>query len=107
MKSIFLVLFSISVAYTSSASGVFDGADPVNISIMAKDSGEEILVDVAAEVEGSVTLSIFSETGEIVINEHLNAGGNRIKLRHLRPGQYVAVVRQNDEFRQKQTFKVN
>jgi len=107
MKTAFLVLFSISIAQFSLAANSHDAADPVKISISAKDSAEELLIDVAAEVEGSMTLSIFSESGEIVINERLLSGNNRVKVRHLRPGQYVAVVRQNDEFRKKQEFKVN
>lgn len=107
MKTILLLLFSVSIAQISFSAFAHDGADPVQISISAKDSAEELFIDVASEVEGSMTLSIFSENGEIVINESLLAGSNRVKVRHLRPGQYVAVVRHNDEFRKKQAFKVN
>ncbi len=107
MKSI-AVLFSLLTinSITSTAVTITD-ADPVRITIIAKESAEELFVDVSNDAQGSVTLSIFSETGEIVVTERLVSGTNRVKVRHLRPGQYVAVVRHNDEFRQKQEFKVN
>lgn len=107
MKSILLVLLSLSIAQFSVAASFHDGADPVKISISAKDSAEELFIDIATEVEGNMTLSIFSESGEIVINESLLTGSNRVQVRHLRPGQYVAVVRHNDAFSKKQEFKVN
>lgn len=107
MNTILSALLSVFLFNGTSATVMHDGSDPVQITISAKDSGEEILVNVSTDTDGKVTLSVFSENGEIVVDEQLTPGGNRIKVRHLRPGQYVAVVRHNDEFRQKQEFKVN
>lgn len=107
MKTLLLIAVLLSTAPFSFANEVVKGDDPVRISIQAKDNAEELLVDVSSDADGKVTLSVFSELGEIVVAENLHAGVNKVKVRHLRPGQYVAVVRHNDEFRQKQEFKVN
>jgi hypothetical protein len=101
---LFSLLFSL---HNISGAVASNGVDPVQITIIAKESADELFVDVSNEADGTVTLSIFSEIGEIVITERLVPGTNRVKVRHLRPGQYVAVVRHNDEFRQKQVFNVN
>lgn len=103
-----LLAISIAVATAFSAPSVgHDSSDPVAITIQAKDSSGELYVQVDSQAEGNVTISVFSETGEIVVNDRLAPGGNNIKVKHLRPGRYIAVVRHNDEFRTKQEFKVN
>jgi len=76
------------------------------ISISANKTPEELTIEITPDVSGKVTLAVFSQKGEIVIERELSQGANRISVNRLPAGSYTAVVRENDVFREKQTFEV-
>jgi hypothetical protein len=51
-------------------------------------------------------VSIFNSLGEIIIEEKLGLGLNKIDTSNLEKGNYVAVVRENDEYKNKSSFEV-
>lgn len=55
---------------------------------------------------GSITVSVFNSLGEIVLENVLGLGLNKIDASTLPKGNYVAVVRQNDAFQNKSNFEV-
>lgn len=55
---------------------------------------------------GSISISVFNELGEIVLESVLGIGLNKIDASALPKGNYIAVVRKNDEFQDKSNFEV-
>jgi hypothetical protein len=55
---------------------------------------------------GSITVSVFNSMGEIVLENVLGLGLNKIDASVLPKGNYVAVIRQNDTFQTKSNFEV-
>jgi hypothetical protein len=96
--TLFLASFACNLAFANDVSN--------GISISANNIPEELIIDITNDVAGKVTLSVFSQNGEIVIERELSPGANRISVNRLPAGSYTAVVRENDVFREKQTFEV-
>ena len=55
---------------------------------------------------GKVTVSIFNSIGEIVMEETLGLGLNKLNVDLLPNGSYVAVVRQNDVYKSKSNIEI-
>lgn len=55
---------------------------------------------------GSITVSVFNSMGEIVLENVLGLGLNKVDTSTLPDGNYVAVVRQNDVLQSKSAFEV-
>lgn len=55
---------------------------------------------------GSITVSVFNSLGEIVLENVLGLGLNKIDVSAFPDGNYVAVVRQNDVLQSKSDFEV-
>jgi len=101
-----LLILAFAMAFTTSASLAADiGSDGIVIS--ANNIPEELMIEVTPDVTGKVTLTVFSQRGDIVIERELTKGANRISVNRLPSGTYTAVVRENDEFRDKQAFQVD
>lgn len=54
----------------------------------------------------SVTVSVFNSVGEIVLENTLGLGLNKISVDGLAKGEYVAVVRENGVYTSKSSFEV-
>lgn len=101
------IFFSLTLFLTLCTPDVcFASIGSEGISISSKNSSEELTIEVTPDVTGTVTLAVFSQNGEIVIERELAQGANRISVNRLPSGSYTAVVRENDVFREKQTFEV-
>ena len=55
---------------------------------------------------GKVTVSIFNSVGEIVMEEILGLGLNKLNVEKFAKGDYTAVVRENDVYKSKSDFEV-
>ena len=103
MKRFFSAFFLLTF-FTLNGSVTFAWSD--GISISSNKIPDELIIDVTNDVAGTVTLAVFSQNGEIVLERELSQGANRISVNRLPAGSYTAVVRENDVFREKQTFEV-
>lgn len=64
-------------------------------------------IEVDEQLAGKqVTVSVFSSLGEIVLEETLGLGLNKINVQGLKQGEYMVVVRENGEYASKQAFVV-
>jgi len=108
MKRIFGILMIILVAVGSQANTLFN--DPVSesgIEIYPTTVSNELNIDVDDKLaETTVTVSVFNSVGEIVLQETLGLGLNKVDVSKLPHGNYVAVVRENDEYKSKSNFEV-
>lgn len=78
------------------------------IEISASVENDLLKIEVAEELsDATVTVSVFSEIGEIVLEKTLNLGVNNVDVEDLEKGEYVAVVRENGEYMSKSSFSVN
>ena len=84
--------------------------DPVSesgVEIYPNVVNEELNIDVDEQLaNGRVTVSVFNSVGEIVLEETLGLGLNKLDVTGLTNGSYVAVVRQNDVYKSKSDFEV-
>lgn len=90
-------------------------ADPSNnnskneagINIHSEIVSNELIIEVDEQLaETVVTVSVFNKIGEIVLQEKLGLGLNKVDVTSLVEGEYVAVVRENDVYKSKSNFKV-
>ncbi|MFM1876931.1 MAG: hypothetical protein RL266_2668 [Bacteroidota bacterium] len=64
-------------------------------------------IEVDEQLAGKqVTVSVFSSLGEIVLEETLGLGLNKINVQSLKQGEYMVVVRENGEYASKQALVV-
>ena len=63
-------------------------------------------IDIAETFSGRITVSIFNSIGEIVIEQMLRNGTNKVDVNTLLTGEYIAVVREDDIYKQKVSFEV-
>lgn len=103
MKFLLTAVLSLFVYQSQAFVHVFDA----EINITVKKVSNELTIEVSQPVTGSVTLSVFSQMGEIVLTTELRSGTNSINVGKLAAGAYTAVVRENDEFKQKLEFQLN
>ncbi len=108
MKRIFGILMISLVAAGSQANTTAnDPTSNVGIEIAPAVENNFLKIDVDEELSGaSVTVSVFSSIGEIVLETSLGLGLNQIDVQNLKEGEYVAVVRENGEYTSKQSFVV-
>lgn len=79
----------------------------VGIDIYPEIVSNELKIDVDDNLANAiVTVSVFNSFGQIVLQETLGLGLNKLNVADLSEGEYVAVVRQNDVYKNKSGFKV-
>ncbi len=67
----------------------------------------ELNIDVDDKLaNGKVTVSIFNSIGEIVMEETLGLGLNKLNMEDFAKGDYTAVVRENDVYKSKSNFEI-
>ena len=104
MRRIFGVLMI--VAISTMAFG-FEPISTAGVEIYPTVVNSELNIEVDDHIaDGTVTVSVFNSVGEIVIEKSLDRGLNKLDTSELANGSYVAVVRQNGEYKSKQTFEV-
>lgn len=108
MKRLFAILmFSLTVV-GSYANHPFSAPAPdADIEIYPSVVSSELNINVDENLaNGTVTVSIFNAVGEIVLEETLGLGLNKLDVTKLSKGNYVAVVRANDTYKSKSSFDV-
>ncbi|MFT4594592.1 MAG: hypothetical protein ACI9UR_002404 [Bacteroidia bacterium] len=104
MRRIFGVLMILAVSTTAFG---FGPASETGVEIYPTVVSSELNIDVDDKlINGKVTISVFNSFGEIMIEENLGLGLNKLDTSKLDKGSYVAVVRQNGEYKNKQAFEV-
>lgn len=107
MRRIFGVLMLLAVTFgTIAATSSVDPNSENGIQISPV-IGDNLTIEISDQlVTDEVTVSVFSSIGKVVIQETLETGLNKLSIAELPEGEYTAVVRQNDEFKSKETFEV-
>ena len=108
MKRIFAILIISLSAVSSQANITFNNSNSeVGIEIYPATVSNELNIQVDEKLaNGAVTVSVFNSVGEIVLEETLGLGLNKIDVTKLSNGSYVAVVRENDVYKSKSSFEV-
>lgn len=82
-----------------------DPNSEVKVEILPSVENHYLSIEVNDALAGSsVTVSVFSSLGEIVLESTLGLGLNKIDVQNLAKGEYTAVVRENGEYTNKQSF---
>lgn len=109
MKHIFGILMILVVATGTHANNLVNcsNSEP-RVEIATRVENNYLSIEVADELVGvNVTVSVFNSMGEIVLEETLGLGLNKINVQTLAKGEYVAVVRENDQYASKSAFVVS
>lgn len=108
MTRIFGILIISLIAISSQANTYFnDPKSEVGVEIYPTTVSSELNIHVDDQLaETTVTVSVFNSIGEIVLKETLGLGLNKVDVSTLPRGNYVAVVRENDEYKSKSNFEV-
>jgi hypothetical protein len=108
MIRIFAIFIITLATFSSQANTSFnDPTTKTGVEIYPAVVSSELNIDIDDTLaNGTVTVSIFNSLGEIVIEENLDLGLNKIDTSNLEKGNYVAVVRENDEYKNKSSFEV-
>jgi DNA-binding beta-propeller fold protein YncE len=109
MNRIFGILMIMIVAVGSYAnSRLNDPTSEAGIEIAPSVKNNYLDIDVDDKLAGTtVSVSVFSSVGEIVLEMNLGLGLNKINVQDLPKGEYVAGVRENGEYSSKQSFVVS
>ncbi|MGB0918452.1 MAG: T9SS type A sorting domain-containing protein [Flavobacteriales bacterium] len=98
---------AIMVLLISTAVSANDPISETGVEIYPTIVNTELNIEIDEQLAtGKVTVSVFNSIGEIVLEETLDLGLNKLDTSHLENGAYVAVVRQNFEYKSKQSFEV-
>ncbi|MBI1288823.1 MAG: hypothetical protein GC178_14745 [Flavobacteriales bacterium] len=108
MKQFFGILMISSVAFGSHANNVIGEPNSEKSVIIYSEVKTNMLsIQVDDQLAGtSVTVSIFNSIGEIVLENTLGLGLNKISVAGLEKGEYIAVVRENGVYTSKSSFEV-
>ena len=107
MKRVFGILMISLVAVGSKANTKTDPGSNAGIEIATAVENNYLDIEVDDALAGTkVTVSVFSATGEIVLETTLGLGLNKVHVQNLNEGEYVAVVRENGEYTSKRSFSV-
>lgn len=109
MKRIFGILMMSLVAVGSHAFNIEnDPTSEAGIEIAPSVENNCLDIEVDDQLSGAtVTVSVFSSMGEIVLETTLGLGLNKVNVQELKKGEYVAVVREDVEYASKQSFVVS
>ncbi|MBP9151424.1 MAG: T9SS type A sorting domain-containing protein [Flavobacteriales bacterium] len=109
MKRFFGILMILVVATGTHANNlVNDSNSEPKVEIATRVENNFLSIEVADELVGTnMTVSVFNSMGEIVLEETLGLGLNKINVQTLAKGDYVAVVRENDQYASKSAFVVS
>ena len=100
-----MITLFVAIGY-SNATSLVDPNTETGIQISPVD-GKNLLIEISYKLNSeNVTVSVFSSIGKIVLQETLESGLNKLSIADLPEGEYIAVVRKNDEFKSKETFEV-
>lgn len=107
MRRIFgvLIIMTMAVGYSNAITAPDPNTETgIQISPVV---GDDLMIEISDKLTSeTVTVSVFSSIGKIVLQETLEAGLNKLSIANLPEGEYTAVVRQNDEFKSKETFEL-
>ena len=108
MTRIFTIFIITLATFSSQANTILnEPTTETGVEIYPALVNSELNIDVDDKLaNGAVTVSIFNSLGEIVIEENLGLGLNKIDTSNLDKGNYVAVVRENDKYKSKSSFEV-
>ena len=108
MKRIFaIIMISLTTIGIQASNTKNDPTSEAKIEIAPVVENNYLSIEVDEQLSGTkVTVSVFSATGEIVLESTLGLGLNKIDVEKLQTGNYVAVVRENGEYASKQSFVV-
>lgn len=108
MKRIFSILiFSFSFLGSQANSVISDPNAEKAVIIYSEIETNMLSIEVDDQLAGnSVTVSVFNSIGEIVLENTLGLGLNKISVAGLNKGEYVAVVRENGVYTSKSSFEV-
>ena len=108
MTRIFTIFIITLATFSSQANTILnEPTTETGVEIYHALVNSELNIDVDDKLaNGAVTVSIFNSLGEIVIEENLGLGLNKIDTSNLDKGNYVAVVRENDKYKSKSSFEV-
>lgn len=102
-----ILIFSLTVAGSYANHLVNTPAPNADIEIYPSVVSSELNINVDENLaNGAVTVSIFNSVGEIVLEETLGLGLNKLDVTKLAKGNYIAVVRANDAYKSKSSFDV-
>lgn len=109
MKRIFGILIISLVAVGSQAKSTEnDPSSEAGIEIAHAVENNYLDIEVDDQLSGTtVTVSVFSSMGEIVLETTLGLGLNKVNVQELKKGEYIAVVREDGEYASKQSFVVS
>lgn len=109
MKRIFgIAMISLVSLGTYASNTSNDPTSGAGIEIATAVENNFLSIEVDEELSGAkVTVSVFNSFGEIVLENTLGLGLNKINVQVLKKGEYVAVVREDGEYARKQSFVVN
>ena len=94
------------LAFSTTAFGN-DTITESGVEIYPTKVNDELNINVDNQLANTkVTVSVFNSTGVIVIESTLGLGLNKLDTSELEAGAYVAVVRENEEYKSKQAFEV-
>jgi hypothetical protein len=108
MNRFFSVLILAFAVFGTQANSVFgDPKTEKSVVIYSESKTNMLSIEVDDQLAGSsVTVSIFNSVGEIVLENTLGLGLNKISVDGLSQGEYVAVVRENGVYTSKSSFEV-
>ena len=85
-----------------------DPTSETKVEIAPKVENNFLSIEVDEELVGTkMTVSVFNSMGEIVLESTLGLGLNKVDVKALQKGDYVAVVRKNDQYASKSSFVVS
>lgn len=105
----FLIILSVTFSALSAHSmeATFDPNSDKSVVIYPEIQTNMLSIEVDEALSGSsITVSIFSGLGEVVLETELGLGLNKINVADLKQGEYVAVVRENGVYTSKSSFEV-
>ncbi|MCB0756660.1 MAG: hypothetical protein H6601_04010 [Flavobacteriales bacterium] len=107
MRNIFSLLVLLLMTIQSQAVVLNDPTSEPAIEIASTIENNYLKIDVGNNLAGSVmTLSVFNSLGEVVLENTLGLGLNKISVAGFAKGEYVAVVRENGVYTSKSSFEV-
>jgi len=108
MTRIFAILIITLATFSSQANtGFNDPNSEVGIEFYTSTVSGELNIEVDDKLANQVvTVSVFNSVGEVVLEETLGLGLNKVDTSKLTKGNCVAVVRENGEYKSKSKFEV-
>lgn len=109
MRRVFGILMVLLMSVAGQANTFSnDPTSETKVEIAPKVENNFLSIEVDEELVGTkMTVSVFNSMGEIVLESTLGLGLNKVDVKALQKGEYVAVVRKNDQYASKSSFVVS